>query len=167
MHKSETGSHVWTFRTHPLRAPPQAHLNACRQVTVITGGGCGHEPAFGGYVGPGFLTAAVCGGVFASPAAAAVLAAIRAGCGPAGCLVIIMNYTGDRLNFGMAVVSGSILAGFNPCTPLEAQTDWRERARVCLCGHARSQGDRQIATIVHDVRLAACGKLNLISAASS
>lgn len=49
------------------------------------------------------LTAAVCGGVFASPATTAVLEAIRAACGPCGCLVIVMNYTGDRLNFGMAV----------------------------------------------------------------
>eukprot|EP00953_Heterococcus_sp_UTEX-ZZ885_P042286 21500-Heterococcus_DN1.PRE.3 len=74
-----------------------------RQVTVVTGGGSGHEPAFAGYVGDGYLTAAVCGGVFASPSASAALAAIRAACGPHGCLVIIMNYTGDRLNFGMAL----------------------------------------------------------------
>ncbi|CAM9134801.1 unnamed protein product [Pylaiella littoralis] len=74
-----------------------------RQVTLISGGGSGHEPAFAGYVGDGMLTAAVCGGVFASPAASAVLEAIRAVCGPLGCLVLVMNYTGDRLNFGMAV----------------------------------------------------------------
>ncbi|CAM9723326.1 unnamed protein product [Ectocarpus sp. 12 AP-2014] len=74
-----------------------------RQVTLISGGGSGHEPAFAGYVGDGMLTAAVCGGVFASPAASAVLEAIRAACGPLGCLVLVMNYTGDRLNFGMAV----------------------------------------------------------------
>lgn len=73
------------------------------QVTILTGGGSGHEPAFGGYVGAGFLTAAVCGGVFASPTSSSVLAALRAACGPAGCLLIVMNYTGDRLNFGMAV----------------------------------------------------------------
>ncbi|CAN0375609.1 unnamed protein product, partial [Discosporangium mesarthrocarpum] len=42
-------------------------------------------------------------GVFASPPASAVLAAIREACGPHGCLVLVMNYTGDRLNFGMAV----------------------------------------------------------------
>ena len=67
-----------------------------RQVTLISGGGSGHEPAFAGYVGEGMLTAAVCGGVFASPAASAVLEAIRAACGPLGCLVLVMNYTGDR-----------------------------------------------------------------------
>ncbi|KAG5181145.1 Dihydroxyacetone/glycerone kinase [Tribonema minus] len=74
-----------------------------RQVTVITGGGSGHEPAFGGYVGPGYLSAAVCGGVFASPSSSAVLTAIRTAGGAAGVLVIVMNYTGDRLNFGKAV----------------------------------------------------------------
>lgn len=74
-----------------------------RQVPLISGGGSGHEPAFAGYVGDGMLTAAVCGGVFASPAASAVLEAIRSACGPLGCLVLVMNYTGDRLNFGMAV----------------------------------------------------------------
>lgn len=70
--------------------------NPHRQVTLISGGGSGHEPAFAGYVGDGMLTAAVCGGVFASPAASAVLEAIRAACGPLGCLVLVMNYTGDR-----------------------------------------------------------------------
>ena len=45
---------------------------------------------------------AVCGGVFASPSVAAVLAAVRAVTGPKGCLLVVMNYTGDRLNFGMA-----------------------------------------------------------------
>jgi Dak1 domain len=46
-------------------------------ILVHAGGGAGHEPAHAGYVGPGMLTAAVCGDVFASPSAAAVLAAIR------------------------------------------------------------------------------------------
>lgn len=74
-----------------------------RQVTLISGGGSGHEPAFAGYVGEGMLTAAVCGGVFASPTSSAVLEAIRATCGPSGCLVLVMNYTGDRINFGIAI----------------------------------------------------------------
>ncbi|PSC68530.1 3,4-dihydroxy-2-butanone kinase [Micractinium conductrix] len=55
-----------------------------------------------GYVGSGMLAAAVSGEVFASPSEEAVLAAIRAVTGHAGCLVIVMNYTGDRLNFGAA-----------------------------------------------------------------
>lgn len=73
-----------------------------RPVAVISGGGSGHEPAHGGYVGAGMLSAAVCGEVFTSPPTDAVLAAIRAAAGSAGALLIIKNYTGDRLNFGLA-----------------------------------------------------------------
>ena len=63
-----------------------------RQVSVISGGGSGHEPAMGGYIGEGGLTAAVAGGVFASPSVYEILCAIRAATGPHGALVIIMNY---------------------------------------------------------------------------
>jgi dihydroxyacetone kinase len=73
-----------------------------RKVAVISGGGAGHEPAHAGYVGPGMLTAAVVGDVFTSPSVDAVLAAIRAVSGRAGALLIVKNYTGDRLNFGLA-----------------------------------------------------------------
>ncbi|KMO27626.1 dihydroxyacetone kinase, partial [Methylobacterium variabile] len=72
------------------------------RVAVVSGGGSGHEPAHAGFVGRGLLTAAVCGDVFASPSVDAVLAAILAVTGPAGCLVVIKNYAGDRLNFGLA-----------------------------------------------------------------
>lgn len=72
------------------------------RVAVISGGGSGHEPAHAGFVGKGMLTAAVCGEVFASPSVGAVLAAIRAVTGPPGCLLVVKNYTGDRLNFGLA-----------------------------------------------------------------
>lgn len=72
------------------------------QVALISGGGSGHEPAHAGFVGAGMLTAAVCGDVFASPSVDAVLAGILAVTGPAGCLLIVKNYTGDRLNFGLA-----------------------------------------------------------------
>jgi dihydroxyacetone kinase len=71
-------------------------------VALISGGGAGHEPAHAGYVGDGMLTAAVSGEVFTSPSTDAVLAAIRACATPAGVLLIIKNYTGDRLNFGLA-----------------------------------------------------------------
>ena len=71
-------------------------------VALISGGGAGHEPAHAGYVGPGLLTAAVAGDVFTSPSVDAVLAAIRAVTGGAGALLIVKNYTGDRLNFGLA-----------------------------------------------------------------
>ncbi|KAK3233809.1 hypothetical protein CYMTET_55920 [Cymbomonas tetramitiformis] len=72
------------------------------KVALISGGGSGHEPAHAGYVGKGMLSAAVCGDVFASPSVDAVLAGIRAVTGPAGCLLIVKNYTGDRINFGLA-----------------------------------------------------------------
>jgi len=72
------------------------------KVALVSGGGSGHEPAHAGFVGEGMLTAAVCGDVFASPSVDAVLAAILAVTGPAGCLLIVKNYTGDRLNFGLA-----------------------------------------------------------------
>ncbi len=72
------------------------------RVALVSGGGSGHEPAHAGYVGEGMLTAAVCGDVFASPSVDAVLAGILAVTGPAGCLLIVKNYTGDRLNFGLA-----------------------------------------------------------------
>ena len=73
-----------------------------RTVVLISGGGSGHEPAHAGYVGTGMLHAAVAGDVFASPSVDAVLAAIYATAGPAGALLIVKNYTGDRLNFGLA-----------------------------------------------------------------
>ncbi len=79
-----------------LPPPPE------RQVAVLSGGGSGHEPAHAGYVGAGMLSAAIAGDVFTSPSTDAVLAAIRASAGPAGALLIVKNYTGDRLNFGLA-----------------------------------------------------------------
>lgn len=73
------------------------------QVAVVSGGGAGHEPAHVGFVGEGMLTAAVCGEIFASPSVDAVLAGILAVTGAPGCLLVVKNYTGDRLNFGLAV----------------------------------------------------------------
>ena len=72
-------------------------------VALVSGGGSGHEPAHAGYVGQGMLTAAVAGDVFASPPPSSILAAIRAVGTDAGVLLIIKNYTGDRLNFGLAL----------------------------------------------------------------
>lgn len=72
------------------------------KVALVSGGGSGHEPAHAGFVGRGMLSAAVCGDVFASPSVEAVLAGILAVTGDAGCLLIVKNYTGDRLNFGLA-----------------------------------------------------------------
>lgn len=76
---------------------------ALNQVTIISGGGSGHEPGYAGLVGENCLAANVCGHVFASPSSSQVLAAIERVQSPHGTLVIIMNYTGDCLNFGLAV----------------------------------------------------------------
>lgn len=73
-----------------------------REVVLISGGGSGHEPAHAGYVGAGMLGGAVAGDVFTSPTVDAVLAAILAASGEPGVLLIVKNYTGDRLNFGLA-----------------------------------------------------------------
>ncbi|XP_005809481.1 triokinase/FMN cyclase isoform X1 [Xiphophorus maculatus] len=74
------------------------------KVGLLSGGGSGHEPAHGGYIGAGMLSAAVAGGVFASPPPASILAAILTlhQAGASGVLLIVKNYTGDRLNFGLA-----------------------------------------------------------------
>lgn len=73
-----------------------------QQVALISGGGSGHEPAHAGYVGQGMLSAAVAGDVFTSPGPDAVFAALQATAGAPGALLIVKNYTGDRLNFGLA-----------------------------------------------------------------
>ena len=71
------------------------------KVVLISGGGSGHEPAHGGYVGKGMLDAAVAGAVFTSPTPDQVYEAIQATeCGK-GALLIIKNYTGDVMNFEM------------------------------------------------------------------
>ena len=71
-------------------------------VAVLSGGGSGHEPAHAGFVGTGMLAAAIVGNVFTSPSVDDVLAGLRAVATPAGALLIVKNYTGDRLNFGLA-----------------------------------------------------------------
>ncbi|KAH8888699.1 dihydroxyacetone kinase [Thozetella sp. PMI_491] len=90
---------------------PDPSGNGKQQVSIISGGGSGHEPSFAAMVGPGMLSAAVAGTIFASPSAEQVRAAITArvdnnepnSSGSGGVLVTVMNYTGDILNFGMAV----------------------------------------------------------------
>lgn len=69
------------------------------KVTLISGGGSGHEPAHAGFVGKGMLDAAVCGDVFASPSQIQVYQAIRASKSDKGTLLIIKNYSGDMMNF--------------------------------------------------------------------
>lgn len=72
------------------------------KVAIITGGGSGHEPSFGGYVGTGMLDAAVAGAIYTSPAADCIYEAIKYADASKGVLMIPMNYTGDIMNFEMA-----------------------------------------------------------------
>ncbi|ESK97846.1 dihydroxyacetone kinase [Moniliophthora roreri MCA 2997] len=72
------------------------------KVALICGGGSGHEPAHAGFVGNGILTAAVCGNVFASPNASQVRRGIDLVHNDKGTVIIVKNYTGDVLNFGLA-----------------------------------------------------------------
>ncbi|AVV59424.1 dihydroxyacetone kinase subunit DhaK [Paenibacillus glucanolyticus] len=69
------------------------------KVTLISGGGSGHEPAHAGFIGKGMLDVAVCGDVFASPSQIQVYQAIRASASRKGTLLIIKNYSGDMMNF--------------------------------------------------------------------
>ncbi len=72
------------------------------KVGLVSGGGSGHEPLHGGFVGPGMLDAACAGEVFTSPVPDQVVAATQGVDGGAGVLHIVKNYTGDILNFEMA-----------------------------------------------------------------
>lgn len=72
------------------------------KVALVSGGGSGHEPAHGGYVGTGMLDGAVAGAVFTSPTPDQVFEAIKAVDAGKGVLLVIKNYTGDVMNFEMA-----------------------------------------------------------------
>ncbi|GHB26568.1 MULTISPECIES: dihydroxyacetone kinase subunit DhaK [Streptomyces] len=78
------------------------HSSAARRVGLLSGGGSGHEPLHAGYVGAGMLDAACPGRVFASPHNRQIFRASGAVAGPEGVLHIVKNYTGDRINFGIA-----------------------------------------------------------------
>ena len=78
------------------------HTAPARRVGLLSGGGSGHEPLHAGYVGAGMLDAACPGRVFASPHNRQIFRASRAVARPEGVLHIVKNYTGDRINFGIA-----------------------------------------------------------------
>ncbi|MBP2649397.1 MAG: dhaK [Firmicutes bacterium] len=72
------------------------------KVALVSGGGSGHEPAHGGFVGRGMLDAAIAGAVFTSPTPDQIVEAVKAVDGGKGVLLVVKNYTGDILNFEMA-----------------------------------------------------------------
>jgi phosphoenolpyruvate---glycerone phosphotransferase subunit DhaK len=80
----------------------RANAPVSGKVGVVSGGGSGHEPLHGGFVGLGMLDAAVPGAVFTSPTPDAIQAAIQAVDGGSGVLLLVKNYTGDVLNFETA-----------------------------------------------------------------
>src|SRR4051812_6769610 len=94
---------------HPELSVDHAHKVIYRadgphtgKVGIISGGGSGHEPLHGGFVGLGMLDAACAGEVFTSPVPDQMVAATRGVDGGAGVLHIVKNYTGDVMNFEMA-----------------------------------------------------------------
>ncbi|KAG6893824.1 hypothetical protein C0992_008518, partial [Termitomyces sp. T32_za158] len=107
------------YVTDETYARMDAENSAPASVAVISGGGAGHEPAHAGYTGRGMLSASVSGDIFASPSAKQILQTIYLASssgaalseidqivqphGRKDVLVIINNYTGDRLNFGLAI----------------------------------------------------------------
>ncbi len=79
-----------------------ARKNKTEKVGIVSGGGSGHEPAHGGYVGKGMLDAAVAGNVFASPSPDRIIKGIQEAHMGKGVLLVIKNYSGDVMNFEMA-----------------------------------------------------------------
>ena len=80
----------------------RADAPVSNKVALVSGGGSGHEPTHGGFVGPGMLDAACAGSVFTSPTPDQMLEATKAVDGGAGVFYVVKNYTGDVLNFEMA-----------------------------------------------------------------
>eukprot|EP01080_Neovahlkampfia_damariscottae_P012342 gene12342-6014_t len=97
-------SHLKLIKGHNIVVRADIENVRKAKVAVLSGGGSGHEPAHALYVGKGMLSAAICGNVFTSPAVQAIVQAIFTTSHPKGpgCLLIVKNYTGDVLNFGLA-----------------------------------------------------------------
>ncbi|PYH93689.1 dihydroxyacetone kinase [Aspergillus ellipticus CBS 707.79] len=109
-HLVQTALHSLTLTNPSLAYDPENKIIFRRpdaatksKVAIVSGGGSGHEPAFAGLVGKGFLDASAAGTIFASPSAEQIRKAVM-DCidHEKGVLIIPMNYTGDVLNFGMA-----------------------------------------------------------------
>lgn len=87
---------------HRVMLRADAEQTRDKQVAIVSGGGSGHEPAHAGYIGAGMLSAGVAGEVFTSPDTDSIFEAIKAVAGKPGVALVVKNYTGDRLNFGLA-----------------------------------------------------------------
>lgn len=97
------------------------------KVVLISGGGSGHEPAWAGYVGSNMLTASVAGDVFASPSTRQIVAAVEEVPSDKGTILVVTNYTGDCLHFGLANEK-AVAAG--------------HKCRMIICGDDVSVGNK-------------------------
>lgn len=121
-------------------------------VSIISGGGSGHEPAWSGYVGANMLAASVAGDVFASPSTKQILAAIEAVPSDKGSLLVITNYTGDCLHFGLAAEKTK--AKGHPC-------------RMLICGDDVSIGKVNGSLVGRRGLAAQIGVLKILGAAGA
>lgn len=121
-------------------------------VSIISGGGSGHEPAWSGYVGSNMLAASVAGDVFASPSTKQILAAVAAVPSDKGSLLVITNYTGDCLHFGLAAEKTK--AKGQPC-------------RMLICGDDVSIGKVNGSLVGRRGLAAQIGVLKVLGAANA
>ncbi|THG99086.1 hypothetical protein EW145_g7326, partial [Phellinidium pouzarii] len=128
-----------------IHSSPSQHSNAHPRprVALVSGGGAGHEPAHASYTGNGMLTVSVSGDIFASPAATQITTAIRLAAAirkTSDVLLVVNNYTGDRLNFGLAAerVRGAGGEGLRLATVAVADD-------VALCDRPSLVGARGLA----------------------
>ena len=126
--------------------------NIQNRVAIVCGGGSGHEPCFAGYVGKGMLDAAVAGSVFTSPPVDDVLSAIAvlASYKPKGILVVVINYTGDRINFGLAIERAKS-SGFANAGAIDYVTVGEDCA---LQSQDRTAGRRGLAGCILAIKIA-------------
>ncbi|KAG6866995.1 hypothetical protein C0991_003911 [Blastosporella zonata] len=153
-------------------SPAEGNRQHASRVAVISGGGAGHEPAHAGYTGRGMLSASVSGDIFASPSATQILQTLYLASSSGACaseaeqttsvhgwkdvLVIINNYTGDRLNFGLAIEKalassqinvGSVVVA-DDVSLLQSTLDGEHHSRKSLVGARGLAGNILVCKIL-------------------
>lgn len=123
---------------------------ASKKVKLISGGGAGHEPAHSGFIGHGMLTAIVSGDIFASPAVAAILNSILlTGDKNSNIILIVTNYTGDRLNFAFAAELAKVKYGYENIKTILVNDD----CSIDNCKVRKSVGKRGLCgtVLIHKI----------------
>ncbi|KAJ4132370.1 Dihydroxyacetone kinase 2 [Fusarium falciforme] len=138
-----------------------------QRVAVISGGGSGHEPAHAGFVGHGMLDAAVCGAVFASPNAAQIEAGLGRIQSPKGILIIVKNYTGDKLNFTLAAERFRLASGVPVRLVIVADDVSIGRTRSALVGRRGLAGTVLVHKIAGAASIAGLDLDSIVAAAES